>query len=141
MALLLSCKEEISTNQKYIGIYDGYDKFWGIPGQDANGDFPPGLGRVALRTANKQEVSVTVYENVGRTREFPRCEILPIDTTGNIYQYYARVIEKTNNKEIAKIRQGYLGSASQREERIRIDLDITVEQNRNIFYYAVKRRD
>jgi len=100
-----------------------------------------GIGRVVVRKANTQEVSVTVYENTGGTYEFPRCEVVPIDTTGNIYQYYARIIEQANNTEIAKIRIWYLNNDNPRVERIRIDLNITVENNRNILYYALKRKE
>jgi hypothetical protein len=139
LIILISCKENISPNDKFIGVYDYY--LYGIPGTDADGNFLRGEGRLSVRKVNKQEVSFSVYEadNSEASWVFPHCEIIKIDTTGNKYQHYARVLNKDNNTEIAKIRNWYLPPTIPVPERVYIEMNFIVENNKHIIFYAMQR--
>ncbi|WP_247231964.1 hypothetical protein [Telluribacter sp. SYSU D00476] len=114
----------------------------GIPGPDPEGNFPPGHGRVHVQEAPEELISIRILENVGRTRTFERCRVVPIDTTGNKYQHFARIINTENQMEIAKIRHWYyyLSGINQPLERIYIQFDF-IEDNQRIEINAIKRNE
>lgn len=143
-----SCsKEEINPLQGYFGVYDCY--VGGIPGEDDNGNFPIGnWGRLVIREAANSKVNLEIYEP-GLTypdekiTKLSNYQIVPIDTTGDKYQPFARIVNPQNNMEIGKIRFWYYGikGSKERFERLYIPMDFMIEPNRRIAFYAMKRKD
>ena len=143
--VIWSCsKEVVNPLQKYWGIYDYYIS--GPTGSDDKGNFPIGNGRLVIREASDNKVSLTIYEfdlPNEKVTTLPSCEIISIDTTGNKYQPFARIVNTQNNIEIGKIRFWYYGGAfgKERETRLYIPMDFMIEPNRRIVFYAMKRKD
>lgn len=137
----LSCKkEEISPNEKFVGIYDYNGNI--IPDDQEN--FPKGKGIVAVISPTK----IIIYEQLPfspeRKWEFSECEISAIDPTGDPYKHYAKIVDKKTGKEIGQIRDfDYYptGNLKKPSYRIRIDMDFVDDKNEKIVLYAIKRKD
>ena len=137
LIFLFSCKEEISPIEKFIGVYDYYE--FAIPGPDADGNYPSGEGIISIRKLNKDEVSLTIYE-YNSTKVYSPCAIETLDSTFSSYRHYARIVIKSSNTEIGKIRDwDQRGNPS--FKRVMLDIDFAIEANRKLDGVAIKRRD
>jgi hypothetical protein len=143
--IIFSCsKEEVNPLQKYFGVYDIYTK--GIPAVEANDNYPNSGFRLVIREANENKVTVSFYAetvspNSDKISTFSNCEIIAIDTTGNKYQEFARIITK-EQEEIGRVSLLYRGpKIGVTDSRLFIRLNFMIEPNNYLRYPAIQRKE
>ncbi len=139
--LSLSCKkEEVSPNEKFVGIHDFY---YSGPVTDGENNFLKGQGILAVISP----VKIIIYEQLPftpeRKWEFSEIEIEAIDPKTDVYNNYAKIIDKRDGKEIGRIRNWdyYDYSIKAKSYRIMLVMNFTDDKNEKIVLYAIKRKD
>ena len=89
-----------------------------MPDPNEAGDFPIGSGRVVIRNASDNKVSLTVYENTSQTEvstTFSPCEIIKIETS-NVNPLPAEFILIQPDK--SKVKLGDVGHRIYRDKGV-----------------------
>jgi hypothetical protein len=139
-----SCsKEEVNPLQKYFGIYDCFPL--GIFAPDANDNYPYSGIRLVIKESTDNKVTLSFYEARASSSDkvtiFSNCEIVAIDTTGNKYQEFARIITK-EQEEIGRVSLLYRGpKIGVTDSRLYIRLNFTIEPNRYVSWPAIQRKE
>ena len=64
-----------------------------------------------------------------------------MDSTANSYRHYARIIVKSFNAEIGKIRDWHERGIKPFFKRVMLDINFAIQPNRNMVVVAIKRRN
>jgi hypothetical protein len=104
---IYSCSkdETITPLQQSIGIYDYYgpNSVYSI---DQNGNVSSGEGKIVIRGVSDNRVSFTVYIKNSIDEKvwiIPKCEIMPLDTTGDLGAPFGRIIDVRDNSEVGTL--------------------------------------
>jgi hypothetical protein len=105
--VLFSCKKEVGIADTLAGEYDGY--YSETP--DMYGDFPRGREDGAnVERLDDNFIKIVVHEKsltptygTLRSTTFDRCALVKVDTTGNLYGAFLRIIDTQTNTEIGQV--------------------------------------
>jgi hypothetical protein len=148
---IYSCSkdETITPLQQSVGVYDYYQGNLGGGSPDDNGNFKLGDGRIVIRSVPNNRVSFTVYINNSPNDKvwiIPKCEIMPLDTTGDFGAPFGRIIDIRDNSEVGTLNNKpyQYGNTSKFVRRITITANSFILGSEGIIQlngYATKRKE